>query len=254
MDWSARRRFLILFGLGAIAVAIAAVTLIATTHHTPSCTDGIENQGEQGIDCGGPCPYLCTALEEPPTVLYTKAIGNGQGRTDVIAEVENKNADAAAKGVPYTIALYDSSHTLVQKVSGTLDLPPDATVPVFVHGVASGNQTVASAFLTIDPAAISWYRLTSDPRIVPQVSNVTVVGSPTAPAIRSTLTNPSTTPLAQVLVIVTVHDGAGNVIAASQTVLPTIPSLGTATATFTWNAPFRGTAVTTEVLPVIPLP
>lgn len=27
---------------------------------TPSCSDGIQNQGETGIDCGGPCP-LCVA-------------------------------------------------------------------------------------------------------------------------------------------------------------------------------------------------
>ena len=26
----------------------------------PSCFDGIQNQGETGIDCGGPCPYPCT--------------------------------------------------------------------------------------------------------------------------------------------------------------------------------------------------
>ncbi|MBD3636310.1 MAG: gliding motility-associated C-terminal domain-containing protein [Crocinitomicaceae bacterium] len=30
---------------------------------TPSCTDGIQNQGETGIDCGGPCP---TACPQPP--------------------------------------------------------------------------------------------------------------------------------------------------------------------------------------------
>src|SRR5208283_2039556 len=25
----------------------------------PTCTDGIQNQGETGIDCGGPCPNAC---------------------------------------------------------------------------------------------------------------------------------------------------------------------------------------------------
>src|SRR5690606_2026481 len=27
---------------------------------TPSCSDGIQNQGETGVDCGGPCPNPCT--------------------------------------------------------------------------------------------------------------------------------------------------------------------------------------------------
>ncbi|MBW6442718.1 hypothetical protein K0A97_02970 [Patescibacteria group bacterium] len=25
----------------------------------PTCSDGIQNQGEAGVDCGGPCPWLC---------------------------------------------------------------------------------------------------------------------------------------------------------------------------------------------------
>ncbi|SLM28204.1 hypothetical protein MTBBW1_1280007 [Desulfamplus magnetovallimortis] len=27
----------------------------------PTCTDGIQNQGETGVDCGGPCPNACSA-------------------------------------------------------------------------------------------------------------------------------------------------------------------------------------------------
>jgi hypothetical protein len=30
----------------------------------PTCSDGIQNQNEGGIDCGGPCPYSCN-IEEP---------------------------------------------------------------------------------------------------------------------------------------------------------------------------------------------
>ncbi len=254
MSWAGRRRFIILSILGAVVLAIAAVTIIATLHHTPSCTDGIQNQGEQGVDCGGPCPYLCSANENPPTVLFTALVGNGQGRTDVIAEIENKNTDAAAKNVPYTIALYNASHVLVRDISGSVDLAPGATVPVYLPGVESGTHTVTSAFLSIDPAEVHWYRLASDPRIVPQVSNVVVAATSTAPLITATLDNPSTDLLTQVLAIVLVHDERGNVIAASQTIVPTIPPLGSATATFAWNVPFQGTAITTEVIPVIPLP
>jgi hypothetical protein len=30
----------------------------------PTCSDGIQNQGEQGVDCGGPCPWKCE-IEKP---------------------------------------------------------------------------------------------------------------------------------------------------------------------------------------------
>lgn len=254
MSWATRRRLFILLTLLAVVSAIVAVTVIATTHHTPTCTDGIQNRDEQGVDCGGLyCTYLCTALEQPPTILFTKAIQNGVGRTDVIAEIENKNATAAAKRVSYTITLFDATHALVQSVQGSVELPPQSVVPVFVPGVASGNQVVTSAFLSIDSSKVEWYQLSQDPRVVPRVTHVTTVEG-SAPRVEATLENPSTVPLRTVQAVVMVRDARGNVIAASKTIVPHIPAQGTASATFTWNAPFSSQAVTTEVVPVVPLP
>ena len=34
------------------------------TDAAPTCSDGIQNQGETGVDCGGPCPAIC-----PPTII-----------------------------------------------------------------------------------------------------------------------------------------------------------------------------------------
>lgn len=39
----------------------------------PSCSDGIQNQAEQGVDCGGPCPAICppeTPLRMIPLWIY----------------------------------------------------------------------------------------------------------------------------------------------------------------------------------------
>ncbi len=45
-----------------------------TTASTGTCTDGIQNQGETGVDCGGPCANACATC--------TDGIQN-QGETDV---------------------------------------------------------------------------------------------------------------------------------------------------------------------------
>ena len=254
MSWAARRRLIILLLIGAVVVAFLSVVAIATFTKVPSCTDGAQNQGEVGVDCGGPCPYLCTADELPPTVLFTKAISNAPGRTDVIALVENKNAAAAAKNVPYRVQLYGSDRTLVQEVSGTLDLPPGATQPVFIPGMASGKQAVANAFFIIDPAAPRWFSVTGDPRIMPLVSNVKQIGTLDAPRIEATLANKSVIELTSVEAVVFVRDENGSVIAASSTVVPRIPAGGQATATFTWNSAFAGVPSSIEVAPLIPLP
>ena len=254
MSWAARRRFIILIIIGAVVIAFLVIVSIATFYKAPSCSDGVQNQGEAGIDCGGPCLYRCTAQEQPPTVLFTKAIPNGEGRIDAVAEVENKNPDAAAKNVPYRITFYGADQVLVGEVSGTLDLPPSTIVPVFVPGVSSGNQTVAAAFLDIAPSSFQWFSMPVDTRVIPTVSTPNLGGTAAAPRIEAVLTNTSVTALTNVQAIVLVHNSKGDVIAASATVLPTIPAQGEATAVFTWNGAFSDVPALIEVTPIIPLP
>ncbi len=253
MSWAGKRRFLILLSVGTLFVAFLAVVLIATLYETPTCTDGVQNQNESGVDCGGACAYLCTADQIAPTVLYTKALQNSAGRTDVVAEIENKNSDVAAKNVPYRLTLYGADQVLIQQVNGFIDLPPAARVPVYVPGIVSGKQTVAAAFLEITESP-NWFSLTSDPRIMPEVSTPTPSNLESAPRVDVVLGNASVVPLKDVRAVIIVRDSLGEVIAVSQTVLPLIPGQGQARATYVWNEPFVRSAATFTVLPVIPLP
>lgn len=255
MSWAARRRLLILLIIAAVAAAFVATVSIATLYKTPTCTDSVENQGEAGIDCGGPCSYLCIEQQHPPTVLFTKTFTDtSTGRTVVVASVENKNNVAAAKDVPYRVIVYGTNQTLIQSVSGTFDLPPGATATVFIPGILSGKQTVVSAFLNIEPTLIKWFTMTSDPRIVPGVSNTIQGGSADAPRIEAILANGSTSALANVRVVVLVRDVNKDVIATSQTIVPFIRPQSTASAIFTWNRTFPGMPASIEIVPIIPLP
>ena len=254
MSWAARRRFFILLVVSAVIIAFLSILSVSVFYKAPSCTDGVQNQGEAGIDCGGPCAYLCTEQEQPPTVLFTKAIDNGTGRIDVIAVVENKNVGAAAKNVPYSITLYGAGQILIQKMTGVLDLPPGASVPVFMPGILSGKQAVTNAFLDIAPSSLQWFALPTDPRIVPTVSNITQGGTTSAPRIEAVLTNSSAVVLANVQAIVLVRNGKGDVIAASSTVVPTLPAQGQALAIFAWSNAFTDVPASIEVVPIIPLP
>ena len=254
MSWAARRRFLILLIVGAVIVAFLATVLIATLYETPSCSDGIQNQGETGVDCGGSCAYLCLAEMRPPTVLFTKALRTSAGRTDVIASIENNNAHAAAKDVPYRITLYGANQSFVQEVTGTVDLPPRATQPIYVSGVATGKQRVESVFLEIASSSPRWFALAADPRVVPTVTRITGGGTASAPRIEAVLANPSATALSAVRAVIFVYDAHKSVIAASETIVPILSAQSEETAIFTWNEAFAGTPASIEVTPIIPLP
>lgn len=254
MSWAAGRRFLILLIIGAIVVAFLTVMSIATFYKAPSCSDNRQNQDETGIDCGGACQYLCTEQKLSPTVLFTKAIKNGEGRVDVIAKVENKNADAAAKNVFYKVTLYGSDQSIIQEMTGTIELSPSASVPVFVPNIQTGNQTVVSAFLDIESSSLRWFSMPSDTRIIPKVSNTRQTGTASSPRIEATFTNPSAITITNMKAVVLVYNGNGGVIAASSTIVPAIQAQGQATATFTWNYAFSDVPASIEVVPIIPLP
>jgi hypothetical protein len=179
---------------------------------------------------------------------------NGEGRTDVIALVENKNQDAAAKDISYALTVYGYDQQLIQHITGTVDLPPGKTVPVFVPGISSGKTTPGAAFLTLDASSTNWYAEPSDPRILPDVSKIVITGASSTPRVTAMLTNLDVRAMKNVKVIVVVENAAGNTIAASQTIVPTIPAGGSATATFTWNAPLSDAPGPIAVYPIIPLP
>lgn len=254
MSWAARRRLIILLVIGAVAVAFMSVVLISALYKTPSCSDGVQNQDESGVDCGGPCAYLCTAQQLTPTVLFTKTIQNASGRIDVIAKVENKNPNSAAKNVPYRVEIYDANQKVVKEVSGTVDLPPGATVPIYMPGILTAKKMVTHAFLTIDPLPIKWFAMNANTLNVPRVSTITQSGIVDSPRIDAILQNPDIVQLDTVGAIVFVHDINGEIIAASQTVVRSIPAGGNAIATFTWNSAFSTTTASIEVFPVVRLP
>ncbi len=258
MNWATQRRIIIGSIIGLVFMALVAVTLIATLYETPSCTDNTKNQDEVGIDCGGSCAYLCTAQTQPPVTLFTRPLSQVQGRTDIIAAVANPNLTAAAKNVHYTITLFGESRTPVHTVSGTLDLPPakseGGNLLVFVPSAFTGSRPIVSANLEMDVETSKWFRMETDPRIIPEVGSHTLSNESTLPRVETTLENRSARALSNVKVVVSVFDGAGNVLAASQTIVPNIPAQGTAPAVFTWNAPFSESVARVEIQPVIALP
>ena len=98
--------------VGAIATGIYFLFL----KPAPSCFDGIQDEGETGIDCGGPCAKLCIPSNIAPIVpLGAVTIFSPlAGHVTVLAELENTNTDFAANSFDYVVTLYgaDGSSTV----------------------------------------------------------------------------------------------------------------------------------------------
>ncbi len=98
-------------------------TVIVSAGAEPSCSDGIQNQGETGVDCGGPCP-ACPPPSE--VVLLASYYETGwdswlDGGSDV-ARVNSSNSYEGS----YSIRIADNSGTQSAMTSPTFNLS-DAT-------------------------------------------------------------------------------------------------------------------------------
>jgi hypothetical protein len=150
----------------------------------------------------------------------------------------------------YTLTLFGPSGNTVATKSGLINLPPGSTAPLFIPGVYFGSKQISQAFLTFDPASLTYFRSSSKP-IWPTPSHIQITNGP-MPRVTATITNPTAHPIYNETVVVTVFDNsqpAPNAVGASQTVVPILPAQGTASLVFTWNQPFVSPGVSAEILP-----
>jgi len=165
---SSRRIKQLVYGLFFVIVIVIVIWLIylAFFKPAPSCFDGIQNQGETGVDCGGPCAKLCI----PSTIQPVAAIGNVSvfaplaGRVTLLGEIVDPNSDFAAQSVSYTFDLYDASGNLIASIPGTAYVYADQTEYLVVPNEAV-STVVDHAALTI--GAVQWVSA-SQMGLVPQ--------------------------------------------------------------------------------------
>lgn len=250
MSWAGRRKALIIaIGAGVLLLALAAL-VFSVLYETPTCFDQKQNQEEFGVDCGGPCSVLCPAqVASAPVARFVRPVSPQPGRTDVIAYVDNPNREAAAAAAPFTLEVYGAARQLIAKQVITIDLPPAATVPVYLPDVAPRGSVAAQAFLTFDADHTTWIRASDERPVLPTVEGI-VVAEGERPRVTATLVNPVAEPFYGVTLVATVFDASGTAIAASQTLVPQLAAQGTAPLVFTWNEPFSAPSPRVEILPV----
>ncbi len=86
----------------------------------PSCFDKRQNQGEEGVDCGGVCEQFCyPAVVKPITKTGdAKIFSIDERRSNVLVEVQNANTSLAAKRFEYTLRFYGEDGIQIDTVSG----------------------------------------------------------------------------------------------------------------------------------------
>ncbi len=230
LGWSTRRKLLYTSVAGVILLVLFFFSYNAAFNQAPTCFDGVQNQDEHGVDCGGVCTLQCKSETRAPVVLWGRSFKVGPQLYTAAAYVQNPNVGAGARNVGYTFQLFDDKNILIVEQQGRVDIPPVLTVPVILPNINTGNRAAAKTIFsfTTEP---SWQKVSGLPEL--RIGNQNL--SADASLLSATIQNNSPFDAKGVTVEAVLFDGSGTARAASKSVLPIIMRRGSQDVTFTWT-------------------
>ena len=235
----------LLFALGAfvlIGVFVAGFYFLYI-FSPASCTDGVLNQTEEGIDCGGECARLCVAPNV--TALWARSVRVAPGVYHAVALV--KNPDTRATGdVPYTVSLFDDENILIAQREGTLRLLPGDIAPLFEANVVVGERPPARTFVDIGTG-----EFTTAERGTSPIRVLSWDFDEEAGRLIASMENQSTLNVGSVTVTALLMNDNELLINASQTVVEGFAPRERVDAVFTWQEPFSESPTRVDIIPRI---
>ncbi len=247
-QWAARRKLVYAIFVFIAAIFVIGVPLFFFFYKTPTCGDGVQNQNEKGIDCGGICTRICPVDIAAPLVLWQRSFSVSDGVYNSVAYIQNPNVLTRVDSVNYVFRLYDKDNTIIGERTGRTFIPASQTFAVFEAGIRTGGRVpVRTSFSFTDslvwsqnPAGLTAPVLT--------VENIASSNENLAPRIDAVIHNKSLKVIANLEAVAIVYDTDDNAIAASRTVVQNLAAGASTPVTFTWPAPWAGSAVRKEVV------
>ncbi|KKS76805.1 MAG: hypothetical protein UV88_C0008G0003 [Parcubacteria group bacterium GW2011_GWA1_43_21] len=235
MRWRSRRQLLYLFVV-LLFLAVVIAGLIWYFFPTSTCFDGRQNQGEERIDCGGPCAQACVATTIPLKILWTRVLPVATNRYDVVTMIENQNNDRGIKNVNYKIRLYNREGVILAERLGSTYINPGEKFTIFESGFETANQQAISANL-IFTNQVEWTRAKPVPTAISLqrvIENNSFSAPSTTPKLRLKVANNSLKTLKKIKIVSLLTDEKQNVYAGSQTVVDSLEAGQKKEVFFTW--------------------
>lgn len=208
------------------------------TRPQATCFDGVQNQGELGVDCGGECEAVCQDLTQNPGVEWSRVFMLDDSRYTTVGLVNNPNTDYRNNMIDYTFTLFDKNGVTLKEVSGSTRIGAGQTLPIVESGITL-DRPAARSTLELEVKE-EWERV-RDPRLVEEDIRTQELQSfnlDTAPRIEAVVQNRSIYDLRDISFAALIYDENENLVHASSTFLEQFNKDRNRTLTFTWPAPF----------------
>jgi len=237
MFWSSKRQLTIILSIVALFLLLAAYPVYKALNVPPTCYDGLQNQNEVGVDCGGTCPLLCKVQVQDPKVLLVRSFQTAAGTYDVIATVENPNFHAETKNIGYTFTLFDAEGATLGERRGSTYLHPRDKFTIFESDITvPPGKTVASTTFAFGDKARWMTGLEQDVPVM--IKDKKLVNTNEAPRLSATIANQSLYAVSGIDIVALVYDTTNKIVGASATYDDTLEGEMSDEVSFSWQKPF----------------
>lgn len=251
MDWSTRKKIGCLSIIGIIIVILGAYFFYSYfLKTTPTCFDGVKNQNERGIDCGGVCSLVCSADAKTIVPLWSRVFNTTGDVHSVVAYIENQNTTAGVEQINYEFRIYDDENIITgEPITGTTFIAPNDKTAIYASPIKTGNRIPKTVFFKFTSTS-QW--ITTDSRYqVPQLgtASIALTDVATAPKLSVEILNTTLFNYKSIQVVAIVYNRDGNAINASTTFIDELPEQSSQKVYFTWPKPFPEPVARVEIIP-----
>ena len=244
-SWSTKRKYgylLVIVGILAFAIGVPFFFFF---YKAPTCSDGKQNGGERGVDCGGTCAKLCPADFTSPRVLWAYAVKVVPGVYNLLAYTQNPNQGVEAASLSYIFKMYDDEGILVAEKEGQTFVPAGQKFAIFESGIKTGARV--PAITTFEFTNVPDWRIGS---IFSQVRLISVdVDQDANPSAEAKIKNDTVDrPFSNITAFIILYDKDDNRVNFSKTIVDRIAPGEQKSIYFTWPEALSDKVVRSEVL------
>ena len=128
MDYRQRKQTIIVSIISVFLITVFVSAYFNWFYEGATCSDGKQNQKEDGIDCDGPCSFSCERLTiKNPQVEWTKFVELKDSRYDLAAKIINSNPNFGLAQMDYIFSVFDEADKLIIEQKGKSFLLPSQT-------------------------------------------------------------------------------------------------------------------------------
>jgi len=255
MDYRRRKQIIIVFVILVVLGLLGVGAYYKWFYTAPTCFDKIQNQNEEGVDCGGPCQMSCEILTvKNLEVQWAKAVFLKDDLYDLVAKIDNVNPNYGLERFDYSFRLFDRDGQFISEKKGSSFILPGQNKYIIETNAPASVRPAKTDLVIVAAQKTDWQRLTNDfatPDIFVQDKKFEYLegqaGQGTAQA-SGIIKNNSNFDFDKITVAVVLFDANKEIIGVNKTEAYTIPAGEERYFSVLWFSPLAGEVKSVDML------